>query len=53
MLLRHLLRFVNKNLYFIKEFAIFYFCFLFVDDGDLKTNEKTFNKKWLVFFGIY
>ena len=32
----------------MKEFANFYFCFLFVDDGDLKTKGKTFNKKWLV-----
>ena len=27
-----------------------FFVFLFVDGGDLKTNEETFNKKWLVCF---
>ena len=27
-----------------------FFVFLFVDDGDLKTNEETFNKTWLVCF---
>ena len=33
-----------------KRNCTFFSVFLFLDDSDLKTNEKTFNKKWLVCF---
>ena len=47
------MRFVKKNLEFMKEFCNFICVFLFVDDRDLKIKKnKIYNEKWLVYFEL-